>query len=991
MDASTKRYVSMVLQHFKVPRYNLFLSKLKRKIYTNVCPLSVRIHKSKEPVPFAQIGDLQFSPCSAGDKWGGMFDCAWLELAGKLKGDYPVKDLVAIINVGAEGCVYTEDGPLQGLTGLMSAAHLFQTRIGKQVVPLSRIGVKEDGSLHFWVDCGNNGLLGRSKGQAKFKRADICLFRADLFRLYYDFFTAYQTMENIEDEEKRGAFKKVLDKAIRLAGNLSASGAEQALAALQELYTGEDKTDFTIYGVGHAHLDLAWLWPLRETKRKAVRTFTNALYYIENNPDYVFGTSQPQLLEWMQEEYPGLYERIKKAVNSGNIELQGGMWTEPDTNLPCGESLIRQFYYGQNFFLKEFGRYVNYLWVPDVFGYTAALPQIIKKCGADYFMTIKISWNSVNKFPYHTFNWIGLDGSSILTHMPPEGDYNSTASPFTLNYIEKNYSERRHSDIALMPFGAGDGGGGPGEYEVNMIPRANKISAGPRVKFSTAAEFFEKLKENRNGYPSYKGELYLEKHRGTYTTQAFVKKNNRLLERKLHNAEWLSTLAKIYKGAPYPAQELDKIWKQVLLHQFHDILPGSSIKRVYDECRQTYARLNAEVDDIISKAIDTLSAKAKGLYAVNPTHFTRAGYVKYNGAWYAYSVSPYSSCKLSQANESSTELKFGSYSIENGILKAAFDNQGDMISLQDKQSGKEYVKSVFAAARIYKDKFTVPYNAWDIDSNYVNIKPRRLKLVSAMSYIDGQSVVRENKYVFNKSFLVQKIILTAGSPYVVIDNQVSWHEKHKMLRTDFYPADFGAEVLCDIQFGNIKRSTKTDNKIDKAQFEIPAHKWVDVTENGWGVAVLNDCKYGHRVKDGLISVNCLRSTVYPDPTADRGAQEFKLAIYPHKGAALDSELIKIGYELNNPLIIGEEKVEVSGIADCIGESIVIETVLTAKGGHPALRLYESKGRAQNAILDIKIPYKKVVETDMLFNNERPCDTKHLTFEPYEIKTLVIKQ
>ncbi len=742
--------------------------------------------------------------------------------------------------------------------------------------------------------------------------------------------------------------------------------------------------------MGHAHLDLAWLWPLRETKRKAVRTFTNALYYIDNHPDYVFGTSQPQILEWMKQDYPQLFERIKKKIESGNIELQGGMWTEPDTNVPCGESLIRQFYYGQNFFKKEFGKTLNFLWVPDVFGYTAALPQIIKKCGADYFMTIKISWNTVNKFPYHTFNWEGIDNSSILVHMPPEGDYNSSASPFILNYIEKNYRERKLSNIALMPFGAGDGGGGPGEYEVNMIERERAISTGPKVKFSTAAKFFEELDADRYSFPNYKGELYLEKHQGTYTTQAFIKKNNRLMERLLHNAEWLCTLAKIYKDAPYPRQKLDKIWKEVLLYQFHDILPGSSVKRVYDECRPAYKRLVEQTSKIIDNAIESFKGEG-GLYALNPTDFSRKGYIKHNSHWYSYQADAYSACKLLPTPKINKELGFGSYSIENGILKASFNQEGDMTSLVDKQSGKEFVKSVFAAPRIYKDRYTVPYNAWDIDSNYVKKEPSKLKLVSAVSYIDGQSVVRENKYMYNKSFVVQKAILTAGCPYIVLDYNVSWYETHKMFRTDFYPADYADKVLCNIQFGNIARSTKTNDKVVKAQFEIPAHKWVDVTENGWGVAVLNDSKYGHRVKDGLISVNCLRSTTYPDPTADRGAQEFRLAIYPHKGEAVDSELIKIGYEINNPLIIRKGVIDLSKIVECKGEGVILETIMLADSGEPALRLCESRGQDATASLKVNIPYKEVMETNMLFAEGKACNPELLEFSPYEVKTLVIKR
>ncbi|MDR2634857.1 MAG: hypothetical protein LBC13_02630 [Clostridiales bacterium] len=979
------------VQHISAPKYGGVLSKLRKAAYREVVQLNAECFKSAEPVPFSEIGGLNFKPFHVGQPWGGLFECAWFKFGCRLnEEDRRKHNLGVIINLAAEGCVYNTDGPVQGLTNVMLASDIFQTVVAKRFVPLDRIGFdRQSGVVSFWTDAGNNGRGGKSTGQAVLRAASVYEFRDDVIALYYDVLTAYSACRTMTDDAVRKRVTEILSKAIDAVGNVSAEEVKKARLILAEAYSGADKRDFTIYAVGHAHLDLAWLWPIRETKRKAVRTFTNAFYHIENNPDYIFGASQPQQFEWMKNEYPSVFEKIKAAVASGNIEPQGGMWVEPDTNLPCGESLIRQFYYGKKFWRDEFGKEVDILWVPDVFGYTAALPQIMKKCGVEKFMTIKLSWNQVNKFPYHTFNWEGLGDSRVLVHMPPEGNYNSTASPRMLERIEKNYRERAVSDIALMTFGAGDGGGGPGEYSVNVIPREDKLPGLPHVKFATGAEFFGELEKGKERYPFYKGELYLEKHRGTYTTQARNKKNNRRMELLLHNAEWLTSLATL-AGKPYPRETIDKIWKEVLLYQFHDILPGSSINRVYEECRTAYKRLRGDAGGIIDEALRVFLGSEYAPSAVNATGFRRKGLIKKDEKWFSYDVAPYSSCRLIECKEASKKIKAEGNRIENEVLTAVFNANGQITELISKADGYNYAGGVMAAPRIYKDRKVLPYNAWDIDPNYVKRQPTDMKLTSSRAYTDGCAAIMENTYVYGGSALNVRYILTEGAPYITAECSVGWHESHKMLRIDSYPRDFGGEVLCNIQFGNIKRSTKTENSIEKAQFEVAAHKWVDVTENGRGVAVLNDCKYGHRVKNGLISLNCLRSPNYPDPKADRGDHRFTFAVYPHAGDAVDSDLLRIGYEVNNPLILTDMTARISPIAEVTGDGIIWETVLTAPDGSIALRIYEGKGRPSRASVKVKIPCEAVAETNMLFENPKPIeDLNAIEFGEFEVKTIVL--
>ena len=976
------------LQHHSNIKYSLFLKKLKQSIYTPIAQLNAFVHKSTEPLCFDDMKNERFDNIKIGDSWGGFFDCAWFKFTADIENMQ--ENLVAVIDVGGEGCIYNNNGKvIQGITNVLGMVDNFQTVKGKAVIPLDRIDTFKDGKVLFYADCGNNGRGGKSSGQARFKRADICVFRQDVLDFYYDILACYQLLSAVNDNAHKREIKTHINKAISLAHNTDSQSVLNARNALSKMFDGKYKQDFTVYAVGHGHLDLAWLWPVRETKRKAIRTFSNAVYESEQCPSYVFNGSQPQQYEFIKEKSPEIFEKIKQSVERGNIEPQGGMWVEPDTNLPCGESLIRQCFYGKKYFREEFQKDVKTLWLPDVFGYTAALPQIIKRCGMDTFMTIKLSWNNINDFPHHTFIWNGLDDSKVLVHMPPEGDYNSNATPYAFEKTYKKYKEKQVSDIALMSFGIGDGGGGPGEYHINMAKRCENLRYIPNVKMSSSESFFNELKKDTSNYPEYKGELYLEKHQGTYTTQGKVKKNNRECERLLHFAEWICTMAYM-QGKEYPHKELEEIWKEVLLYQFHDILPGSSIHRVYEECNARYEILKAKLNCIIDETVSYLRNDENAYFAVNPIDFERSGYAKHNDEWYRYSLSPYSSGKLEKA-DLPVSLHFSKNVIENEHLKVVFNNKGQIEKILDKYNNYNCVSSSFNAVRIYKDKFVHPYNAWDIDINYTKHKPSDMKLINSLEYIDGNSVVRENEFSYNKSSLKQKIILTENSPYIKVENEVSWHEKHKMLRIDAYPKNFSNKVLCDIQFGNIERSTKTDNKIDYAQFEIPAHKWVDVYDGKYGVAILNDCKYGHRVKDGLISLNCLRSPVYPDKTADRGEHSFTYAIYPHSKKPMESELVKIGYELNNPLRIYKGSMDIKPIFNCDNSNIIIETIFVNNKGNIAVRMYETAGKETEASVSINIAYESIHETDMFFDNATEMDLSKLHFNPFEIKTLEVKR
>lgn len=983
MDINTKT----ILSYIRNPFFASHLELVKKNVYKKVATFDCQISVTDEPVPYEKRQTLSYRKITSGEKWGKLFSCCWYKLTTSLPREVldNAEKYVAVLDLGGEGCVFDDDGVVQGLTNIMGVADFMQPVKGKKVIELTKLKPVAGSPLTVWVEGGNNTL----KDGAKFKGAYVALFNREIHGYFYDFLSLYQYSLICSN----GALKRRINAALRKACLIAAAPSEKscknAREVLRPYLSGNKRTDFTVYATGHAHLDLGWLWPVRETKRKAERTFSNALANIEKYPDYVFGASQPQQFEWMKNNRPALYEKIKKAVEDGRIEPQGCMWVEPDTNVPSGESLIRQCKYGKGFWKKKFGIECDMLWVPDVFGYSGNLPQILRGSDVDRFMTIKLSWNTVNKFPYHSFNWKGIDGSEVLVHMPPEGDYNSTASPLAAEAAEKLYRERNISDKSLMLYGIGDGGGGPGEYHLEMLERCKKIDGLPCIKQTRAKEFFDELIKDKDVLPCYTGELYLEKHRGTYTTQSRMKRFNRTIERSLSLTEWLCTAA-AEKGAPYPEKELDEIWKEVLLYQFHDMLPGSSINRIYKECHQRYAILLKRLKELQNSALKTLGTGVAPC-VINDSPFARKGYLPKDGKLYAYDAKAYSSSPLTEISEEDANkgLAANAKLLENEFVKVVFNDCGEIISLTDKKdSDRECVKSASGTLRVYTDKRLYPYNAWDIDPEYEKRKSAKMKLAEAKAYVkDGMAVI-EQKLVYGKSCVKRLVYLTRNSPVVYFKNTADWHETHKMLRADFFPTDFADKVNCEIQFGHIARSTKTQNSVEKAQFEICAHKWVDVSENGHGISLLNDCKYGHRVKNGKISLNLLRSTVHPDPEADRGVHEFTYALFPHKGDVTNSEIRKYAYDLNRPPVFVPSSAEING-ARTNNDNVIVDSIHRDKDGI-MVRIYESSGKAQTFSVQTDFSYSEVYSTDLQGNHPVKTSIQNIEIQPFRILTLLFR-
>lgn len=964
------------LKLFKKPAMLKRLANIRKHIYPKICNLQAFITTDVEPIPFEDRFTRAYRLIKPGEKWGKAFNCAWFNFKGTLPDGYENKKIVAIIDIDAEGLVVdSTNKPLYALSSRLSWVDWLQSTRGKTVFEYK--GSKD---VDIWVDAGFNGKIAPPFFKARFKKAYLAEIREDVKSFYYDFLTACFYALSLTDKTKQKIAEKLINKAYQCLKKFHPIEVLNASNILNELKKSGFviDEDYQLTAIGHSHLDQAWLWPIRETKRKAVRTFTNQINNILKYPDYIYGASQPQQFAWLKASHPLIYARLQELVKQGVVELQGGFWVEPDTNLPSGESLIRQALYGKRFFKDEFGQDMRLCWLPDAFGYNANLPQILTKTGMDYFMTIKLSWNEHNEFPHHTFIWEGIDGSRVLVHMPPEGNYNSGATPLSIKKVIDNYKEKNILKDALLVYGTGDGGGGPGEVHLELLYRQTK-----QVKFGKAIDFFERIKVYEDKLPIYKGELYLEKHQGTYTTQSKNKFYNRKIEFLLHDVEFLATLC-FLKGYKYPHRLLERIWKEVLLYQFHDILPGSSIKRVHEESVARYGLIMKRLELVKGIMLKRL-ASGEDLNLINTTSFTRKGYLEINDTWYQYEVNPYSASKLEPLKQV-VDLNYGEDYIENDRLYVKFSPKGYIISLYDKEHKMELSDKYLNRLVIYKDKWKF-FNAWDIDINYPKKRKVLMKLIKREIFIDGPRVICRQTFIHHKTLLTQDISLTSGCRYLVFDTKVDFKERFRMLRADFKPTVYSDTVKCEIQFGHFNRSTRNNTAIEKAQFEICAHKWIELEDNQYRLVLINDCKYGHRVKAGIMSLNLLRSPKYPDPTADISIHRFKYALYPHKGTLNDT--IKAAYHFNIEPIIANYKLDINSFASVSCDGVCIETIKKAEDTDGIIiRLYEALGSTIETTISVNFSYQEVYECDLLEKKLKLVDLNKIVFTPFEVKTLL---
>lgn len=968
-------------------RIEVMIDRLLERSYSPIADLYMDAFVSDEPLTFSQRTEgKKIENIKIGDIWAEKtFDCAWFHITGRVPAVANGKKTVCLLNLGGEGLVCKQDGtPVQSITCYASE---YDYSLG---LPMKRVvdDFSADGVVDFWVDAAANDLFGNLRQKAAVEEACIAICNENIRALAYDLqvlISVYDT--NADDDYTKEIYnlcKSLLSKYDTLSDSEAAEIRNKTASLLAQKNTG---SQFRYMAVGHAHLDLAWKWPIRESKRKGARTFSTQLHNIEKYPDYIFGASQAQLYSWIKTDYPELYERVRAAAKTPNWDVQGATWVEMDSNLISGESMIRQFYYGKKFFREEFGQDMKILWLPDSFGYSACLPQVMKLAGVPYFLTQKMSWNTVNKFPFHTFKWQSPDGTEVFAHMLPDDTYNGPVKGTRLKFGEKNYQERAISDKAIMLYGIGDGGAGPGYEHIERMKRFKDLSHMPKVTPQKALDSFKELDDGVTKYPVHCGELYLEKHQGTYTTQSKNKKYNRKCEFALKNYEYLMLLAKDRDlDAPISSSELDELWKEVLLYQFHDILPGSSINRVYEESVARY-------ELILKKLYDAISYLAEALFGyglLNLNSFEQKGIFKVDKTWYRAELPPMGFAPVSELERvGEFTVKATADTIENDKLRVVFED-GCITSLFDKSLNREFVKldckmGVFSS-------YTDIGDCWDIRPVNYQKSRKNAEMLSFATYLDGARAVADVRFKLGGSVINSRYILTQDSEILEIQLKIDCHQKKSMMRVEF-PVSIETDICSfNIPFGHLTRKTTESNSVEKAQYEVSGQKFVDMSNREYGLSLINDCKYGYRCKNGVIDLNLIRSPLGgPGSNVDQGEHTVNLAIYTHAGA-LDKETYRHAYALNNePSVIrGSGSDDAFSPFSCDNENIVLEAVKIGESGDTAVfHLYNCSESGQKCKLSFA-GYDIAAVTNVMEDEDKPTSAEQ-EFRPFELKLIKIKK
>ncbi|HEX3044504.1 MAG TPA: alpha-mannosidase [Bacillota bacterium] len=1014
---------------------------------------------------FASSGWQDFGP---EDRWGGRDRHYWFRTEVSVPERFDGRTVVYEVKTGREGdwdalnpqfLLYINGQLVQALDVNHREAILAENAKAGEVFSIA---------LHAYS--------GMKEGLVELK-SDLAVLDREVEKLYYNIKVPLEVAELIEPETKtRIDILNYLNDAVNLL-DLRKPGSQAFMDSVTtanqflerefyEKYCGSEEV--TAVCIGHTHIDVAWLWTIAQTREKAARSFSTVLQLMREYPEYVFISSQPQLYKFVKEDHPEVYQEIKERIREGRWEAEGAMWLEADCNLASGESLVRQVLFGTRFFEREFGVKNKILWLPDVFGYSAALPQILKKSGIDYFMTTKISWNEYNKIPYDTFKWRGIDGTEVLTHFVTTQDagmsskshtttYNGNLVPTQVIGAWQRYQQKDLGSEVLISYGYGDGGGGATK---EMLENARRMSRGipgcPKVKLAKAGEFFGKLAQTVAGkkrLPTWVGELYLEYHRGTYTSMARNKRYNRKSEFLYQDAELLAVIAKVAAGArEYPQDQLNRGWETILLNQFHDILPGSSIKEVYEDSQQAYLKILDEGKAVVDQALTNITEKIKlaGRSAVvfNPSGFYRSDLVEidlpapYNAAeirdsrgklmqtqiseaesgdgqlrkkvlFYAEDV-PAKGYKAFQVNFMTGEaqpvlengangLRVSAVALENRYFSVRLDGDCNIVSLYDKQNQREVLQPGQKANLLlaFEDK---PHNfdAWDINIYYQE-KFWEIQGVESVAVTESgplRATLRVTRR-FLDSTLTQSIRIYSAIPRLDFVNRIDWREKQILVKTAF-PVDIHADkATYEIQYGNLERPTHWNTSWDYARFEVCAHKWADLSEDGYGVSLLNDCKYGHDIKDGVMRLTLLKSAVEPNTDADREVHRFTYSLFPHAGSWKQAGTVEMAYALNCSMYVkmaeahpGELPSEFS-LAGVDQPNVIMEVVKKAEDSDDLIiRMYECHNRRTSVKLDSFYELTGVWECDLMENELGPVNFDKTSFrfeiKPYEIKTFKLR-
>uniref|UniRef100_UPI0008499EC6 alpha-mannosidase n=1 Tax=Actinacidiphila rubida TaxID=310780 RepID=UPI0008499EC6 len=880
-----------------------------------------------EPVPVADALAAGYTPVSIGATWGGPWSTSWLRTRGRIPQAWAGRRVEALFDLGfdwtkgpggqAEGFVHDASGsPLQGLHPYHRGVLLAESAAGGEAVDLLvelAANPMIEGAHAVDTHYGSRETAGDAH-LYQLRQVEIAVREDAVWHLVHDMDVLDQLMRELPaGGTRRHEILRALRDAIDAVDVRDVAGTAQAardrLAGV--LARPAHASAHTVTAVGHAHIDSAWLWPVRETVRKCARTFTNMTTLAQEYPELVFACSSAQQYAWIKEQRPEVFERVKKAVSAGTWAPVGGMWVEADGNLPGGEALARQLVLGRRFFQEEFGIAQEGVWLPDSFGYTAAYPQLAALAGAKWFLTQKLSWNETNRLPHHTFHWEGIDGTRIFTHFPPVDTYNASITGAELAHAEANFAEKGAATRSLAPFGYGDGGGGPTRDMLERARRLRDLEGSPRVEVAGPAAFFDAARAEYERLPVWRGELYLENHRGTYTSQARTKRGNRRAEALLREAELWSVAAAVRAGAAYPYERLESLWQRVLLHQFHDILPGSSIAWVHQEAEAVHAALQAELAEVIGTALDGGDGTAffnAGPYARHEVVTLPAGAAATGVAEQQLSdgrrtvlveAPPLGTGRAVAPRHPGVTVDSGAdgVTLDNGVIRVRIDGAGLVRSVYDHRAGREALDPERPGnlLQLHPDDPN-RWSAWNIDGYYRDVV-RDLTEADSVEVAEPGPLLASVRVArsFGDSHLVQHLELTVGSAQLTVRTEVDWQERDTLLKAAF-PLDVHAEEeSAEIQFGHVRRPTHENTSWDAARFELWAHRWVHVGEHGWGAAVVNESTYGHDVsrttrEDGgtttTVRLSLLRSPHSPDPQADRGAHSFAYGLVVGAGVGL---------------------------------------------------------------------------------------------------------
>lgn len=985
-----------------------------------------------------------------GETWKGRDLYLWMQKEVDIPSNWENKTVVGIFdfgetgagnNSGFESLFYLNNKPYQGVDSNHKEVFLPKDINGTRVELIFRL----------WTGLEGGGIP--REQEHRINRAQLAWLDEKVDDLFYNASVILETIGELDEySPDKVHLTKILNNAFKLI-DWAYPGNEDFYNSLHEasdyLNKEIDKIDkhsvVNVTCIGHTHIDVAWLWRLKHTREKCARSFSTVLRLMERYPEYIFLQTQPQLYEYVKNDYPELYEAIKQKVKDGNWEVDGGMWLEADCNIPSGESLVRQILVGSRFIKEEFNKDVEYLWLPDVFGYSWALPQILKKSGIDMFMTTKISWNQYNRMPHDTFKWRGIDGSEILTHFitTPEPwsqpgswfyTYNGRLTPKTVKGVWDAYTDKGITNDLLVSYGFGDGGGGVNREMLEYRKRLDKMPGLPNVKTGKASEYFRCLKEKVEKTEEYvhtwDGELYLEYHRGTYTSQAYTKMMNRKLELLYRETEWLSTVACLTNNdwSLYANNEITKGWKTILRNQFHDIIPGSSITEVYEDAKQEYKEAEDIALDIQNKLEEIYINKDEHTWTiVNNSNWDRnesidikcdedgsfydedGNKLKYQRNKDEYTVEIKNIPALGYKriilkvddvqDDNNSVFEYCDGKISTPKYNIEWNEYGQLTSIYDKENKREVLAKGERGnvLQMFEDK-PMAHEAWDIDIFYQE-KMREVKDLQSVELIEDGNIkaVIRFKYKYMNTTISQDMIVYANSNRIDFKTNVDWREKKQLLKVAFVVDIRSTMATYDVQFGNVKRPTHWNTSWDRARFESVAQQWVDLSERNYGVSLLNNCKYGHDIKDNVMRLTLLKSATHPDPVQDQGEQNFTYSLLPHSGDFIDGNTVKHAYELNQPLksIKGMLKSEVKKQLFKFNDAnILVDAIKKAEDEDMIIiRFHDYSGSRQNVSIDSDYEITGWMETNLMekpIENLRNEKSINVVVNPYEIKTLMIK-